>query len=539
MHTKHYRRPALKLLLLSLLLPAAARLPCATALAQDWPQQGGPDRNYVLPARNLNLDFTTRPRVKYAINAGFGISQPIVVGDKLYCTGLFPLGTNPESIDSPSDYIRSSDAFDNQRKLPSAREHDLDGAPAYVSDYGGPRGEEWLCCRDLQTGKLLWASRLTDQVIVHRENNVVSEEAAPAYSGGRIYVHVLTGLLFCVDASDGKVQWYRNLFEAQMYQWAMKQGNVAGPLVCDGTVIVSFNAQHNLDYSRWDPGCIGVAGFDARTGKTRWITRATQNALRPNNGRLGFARLSGTPTVLVPSGQGTTGLDPATGKTLWSWRTPSGPGGVSGFAWTSYSPVAWENYVFDAVDDGHDDAPSQSWCLKIDDNNNAQLAWSTHDFKPYSFIQKANVIVSDGKLYGIDSRTYGNDDGKRDKNLPPGRGLRAPDESGKVPDKFQCRDIRTGKLLWSSDFGKDNDGSTVYFLLAGTQLLATSHTGLWTARITDQGLTDPSHLPLAAEMAEPVLTGTTLFLRQQDLRGADSLGIPEGKANLFCLDLSK
>jgi hypothetical protein len=239
------------------------------------------------------------------------------------------------------------------------------------------------------------------------------------------------------------------------------------------------------------------------------------------------------------------GLDPRTGKIRWSFAIP--PDKAIWAPYLSYAPVAWKNYVLDAVSVAHDDKPSATWCIQIVDGQ-AQLVWLTHDFVPYVEIGKSNLLVHDGKFYGADAHgiwdTPGKPSAERWGERQPGRNFR-----GQSVGSFQCRDVLTGKLLWSTSAFQPatvdplkwpGEWSSTHSILAGGCLIVFNRWGLWIARLTDSGVTVLAQAPgFEREGSEPVLVDGRLYVRQIALRHSyqDEGNAPYAKGNLICYDL--
>lgn len=79
-----------------------------------------------------------------------------------------------------------------------------------------------------------------------------------------------------------------------------------------------------------------------------------------------------------------------------------------------------------------------TWCLKVEGGPPVLRAG---EFVPQSASLKSHIVVRDGRLYGFDSyfpifiRQYA---------------VTRPYRGEKIGE-FQCRDVVTGKLVWSSD----------------------------------------------------------------------------------------
>ena len=526
-------------------------------LAADWTQQMGPNRDGVVPGDGLAAEWKDgKLPVLWQTSAGFGTAPVVVEKGRLYTFGLFKPGTKPEDILLPAstptfEEVQTGSVLNGQplstRQLPDSPLWAEDHHPAY-------RADEYAFCLDAATGKLLWASKLTDWGIAYVANAYWGDMASPLLANGKLYLHSPTGRLYALDASNGKPLWQVNLFKHQMLQWTEKECNCAGPLLVGNTVIVTYNGGENADYTKWTRTCLVAAGFDAATGENRWVTKAPFEGFRTMNARFGYAVINGEPTVLCGCGKGTMGLDPQTGKVRWSFALP--PDKAIWAPYLSYAPVVWKNYVIDSVSVAHDDKPSATWCLQIVDNQ-AKLIWLTHDFVPHVEIGKSNMLVKDGKLYGADAHGIWDTPGKPSeervwppqapknlKPMEPGRNFR-----GKDVGQFQCRDVLTGKLLWSTSAFQPGtvdplkwpgEWSSTHSILVADRLILFNTWGLWIAQLSDTGVKVLAQGPgFEREGSEPVLVDGRLYVRQVALRHSfqnESNG-SYGRGNLICYDL--
>jgi|GEM_PF-4985355 len=355
---------------------------------------------------------------------------------------------------------------------------EIPGVPAWVSklstlpDYQSwpPfRGDEYAQCLDAATGRVIWATKLSDSGIAG--SNIGWSAASPTIVEGKILFHSSNGHLYCLKQSDGKLLWDANFWDHEMF---FPYTTASGLLIFKDTAIVSYPSLPDavpLDdvisgkipmWKVYHEMIVAVAGFDLQTGKFKWICKPGGPLEIPGAMRgysvqcpgLGYAVIEGNPTVLVRQGIGNYGVDPATGTKRWEFNLEvktdeAHPRGLWA-PYGSYAPVAWKDFVVDSISVGHDDWCSQTYCIQIT-NNTPKLVWTTDQFVPYIEFPKSNLIAGDGKVYGFDAHgIWGGEHeqlkqgGKKDNT--PGRPLR-PEGIG----RFQCRDVATGNLLWSSD----------------------------------------------------------------------------------------
>lgn len=511
----------------------------------DWPQAGGPERNCVLPGAPVAVPEAGVPPVLWQANVGYGWGPVVVRAGRVYAYGVYRPGTDVAAVADVGSAPTFAEAEQAARDADTAQYHsrDLPGTPTWADDsHGVYRGDGYALCLAADTGTLLWATKLTDWGVILWGNSLVGERSSPAVAEDRVFIHSMTGQLHALSTASGEPLWSVNLFDHGMLRWEEKNGNACSPLVVGATVIVGFHARPDDDYTqpRYNEDGMAVAGFDAATGERRWLTKPRLPGFRTMSSDLGFAVVGGAPTVLVPQGSGTMGLDPATGAVRWTYAARFEDGKDVRFAYPFRMPVAWGDCIVDGVTVAHDDTPSQTWGLRIADGTVEEM-WSTHDFVPVAAeFDKANLLAVDGRLYGFDAHGVWDDpmyDGKIDR--------RAMRRDG----RFQCRDIATGRLLWSSDAfntrkpGEDEYYNPQHLLLAGETLVVTDETGLWLARLTATGVQVLSRVEQVKwrrlQLSPPVLVEGRLFIRQSDASPADGLAPALGAGgNLTCLSLA-
>ena len=532
-------------------------VPFQTARAgDDWPQLLGPKMTGAADEAAIATSFPNqKPAVLWQANAGFGSAPPVTAGGRVFVFGLFKPGTKPQELGHPG----SSPTL-NEISQGAFASSDLPGTPTTIkkADYAAAfRGDLYAQCLDATSGKTVWATKLTDFGLAFKTNKHSGsgwEVASPLFADGMLYIHSHTGHLYCLNATDGQLKWDCNLFEHRMRTWfAGQQGNSSEPLKIGDRVVVGYDID----------GCAGVGAFDAGTGVERWIAKAPKPAMNARSARISAAVLNGTPTVLCSCGSGTMGLEATTGKMRWwfdlaetnpdtmqkvppkfaanektvkdyrvdAMRTPF-PG---------YCPLVWQDYVIDAACVGHNSVNSATWCLRID-GDHATRVWQTSDFVPTVASLKSSMAIRDGKLYGFDSYFPGF---MREYDVTrPYRGAQV--------GEFQCREVATGKLLWSTDaFNGETpgpqrpDSTNASIIVTESALIITDNHGLWIAQLRPDGVTVTAHVAeaggkLGRMLGEPVLSGGRLFVRQLDDDAVAGLSPAlKTSGNLFCLDVGQ
>lgn len=516
----------------------------------SWTQQNGPNRDAVIPG-GFSASWTgAAPPPAWAATVGFGHAPVVVDAGVVYTFGLFKPGTKVADLNQPSSAPTRSEV-----RAGAKDPGDYPGKAAWDETHTVYRGDEYALALDEKTGAVKWATLLTDYGFAFTDH-LVWVQASPLLINGRLYLHNERGLLFALDATDGHKLWDVNLFEHKMLFWSQKHSNASGPLAFGDTIIVSYMGTtdpYTVNARTTSPV---VAAFDAATGAERWVTVVPLPCFRCVNSRLALAKIEGKDTLLVPGGRGTGAVDPATGALLWAYDAAGNDpkdepaGRANTFPYSSYAPVASNDYVCDAVSDTHDQIDSRTWCLHVQ-GGKPTLAWVSNEMVQHTEVDKGNMIAKDGVLYGLDSRA---DMQAQFHDSVPIRGFRP-----KTLGRFQARDIATGKLLFSSDaFTAVANPTTIeewyptHSILAGDVLISIDRQALWFGRLAKDGLSllgkvaNPNNTactPAATgagclTTSEPVLVNNRLYIRLLEADPAVGYTRPfAARGNLLVIDL--
>jgi outer membrane protein assembly factor BamB len=163
-------------------------LPFATAMASDWPQWRGPDRNGISKETAWKADWKgAPPKVLWKAAVGLGYSSFVVADGKVYTTG-------------------------------HASEKDT------------------VFCFDAVTGKEVWkhsyAAELGDKFFQG------GTTGTPTVADGKLYHLSRWGDLFCFDAASGKIVWQKNIqqeTEFRLPDW----GYTGSPLVLENLLVLN------------------------------------------------------------------------------------------------------------------------------------------------------------------------------------------------------------------------------------------------------------------------------------------------------------
>ena len=248
---------------------AAIAAQSASPSSSDWPQWGGPHRNFASNATGLAQAWPADgPRRIWTRTLGEGHSAISVSGTRLY-TVYRPLVA------------------------------------------GGHADEEVVAALDAATGATVWEHRFASPMDGARFGSYIGPHSTPLVTADRVYAAGSRKQLLALDKASGKLLWSHDLIR----EYGAPEGDrgyAASPLIYQDLLIVSvggaqqslaaFNAATgalvwkagNLDHSPASPilieldgqpqvvyfGGDAVAGFDPRIGRLRWKhSHRTSNAL--------------------------------------------------------------------------------------------------------------------------------------------------------------------------------------------------------------------------------------------------------------------
>lgn len=360
----------------------------ATASAQqlhDWPQWRGPRGDGISPETGWNPGaLAGGAKVLWNVNIGYGYSNVVIGNCRLYSLGQAREGT----------------AF---------------------------------TCLDAATGAVIWKT-----VIPQDRFDNPEPHATPVLDGERVYGLGKKGELYCLQSSDGKVLWTRNL-DVDLALKGSFYGFVASPVVAGDLVLINASRK-------------GIA-LNKNTGDLVWET-PEEHQSSGKGAEWGsvatpvVGTLNGTMCGLFVDTHALVAVELATGKTLWSW-----PHGDS--AHPTQDPIVFENSVFLEVTF----TCAQLTCFP----QRTVVRWSGSPLANSLF----NPVLMDGYLYGTcwNPTIHGGEtdyqwEGLRKKSLP-----------------FRCVDWNTGNIVWEkSDMGGVSvtaaGGKLIMLDLSGTLRIA-------------------------------------------------------------------
>jgi outer membrane protein assembly factor BamB len=311
-----------------------------TALAQDWPEFRGPDKQgnsatIGLPTEwnpNLNKNIVWK-----AALPGVGWSSPVVVGDRIYVTSAVPIGGEEKPV-----IDRSLRAL----------------------------------CVSATDGKVIWDKEVFPQTAatapnIHKKNSHASPTAI--FEADKLYVHFGHQGTACLNAADGSIVW-----STREFAYEPVHGNGGSPVI-EGDLLI-----YNADAAK-EPAVIAL---DKTTGKQRWKFARVSDAKR----KFSFSTplvidVNGKRQLITPGSGVVNALDPVTGAEIWKARYDQGYSVVP-------RPVYAHGMVFIAT--GYDKPTVIA--VKVDgtgDVTDTHVAWKMEKYAPHN---PSMVVVGD-ELY--------------------------------------------------------------------------------------------------------------------------------------------
>jgi outer membrane protein assembly factor BamB len=167
--------------------------------------------------------------------------------------------------------------------------------------------QEVIVCCNIRTGTELW--RYSYAARYQSELGGVGPRATPAVDESRVYAYGATGILTCLDSTQGQLIWQRNVVDehgADVLEW----GHSCSPLVLDGRVIVSTGLKRRDDISQ---KFATLAAYDKQSGKRIWSAGSDSAGYASPI----HATLAGVPQIVMVNSSSITGHELTTGNVLW------------------------------------------------------------------------------------------------------------------------------------------------------------------------------------------------------------------------------
>ncbi len=228
----------------------------ATVAQAQWPQFGGPNRDFTSPSTGLAIQWPDGgPKKLWSRKLGNGYSGIAVDGGTLYT--MYRAGT-----------------------------------------------DEFVIALDADTGKTKWEHRYSVPGVKKFDKSYgVAPRSTPLVLADRLVTLGITAQMRCLNKETGKVLWSHDLlkeYQASPLMW----GYASSALAYKKSVIVPVGGDGH-----------GVMAFDRNSGAVLWSKHDFRNAYSSPM----MINVDGQEQLLVFMAPGVFGLDPANGDLLWSF----------------------------------------------------------------------------------------------------------------------------------------------------------------------------------------------------------------------------
>jgi len=232
----------------------------ALAQTQEWPQWGGPQRNFKSDAKGLATSWpSTGPRKLWSRDLGDGYSSIIVDGGKLYT--MYRQG-----------------------------EQDI------------------VIALDAKAGKTIWEHK-SDAPHLPRQQmeNGPGPHSTPLIVGDRLFAIGVTGKFYCLNKQTGAVIWFHDLWQ-EYNGTKLNRGYSCSPIAWKQTVIVTVGGVGHT-----------LMAFNQKDGTVAW-SKNDYSSAHPSPILI---NVDGQDQLIFLMQQEVGGFDPNNGQELWRHPHPT------------------------------------------------------------------------------------------------------------------------------------------------------------------------------------------------------------------------
>lgn len=245
------------------------------------------------------------------------------------------------------------------------------------------RGEsEITSCYEIATGEMKWSHAETARHLTVPGG--IGPRSTPTIYKGNVYSLGGTGILCCLDGSNGELLWRRNLQEEinttpEQELSRIAWGRSSSPLLDNDRVIVPLGM----------PGGASLVAYDAETGDELW--RSGQRQISYASPMI--TTLGGVRQIVSVCESHVCGFDAETGDPLWEvdW-----PGSSSGNASCTQPIAIDDNRLF--LSKGYAHGSSLVSLKQVDANWQVEQLWHSSRSMKTKF---SNPVRHEGFIYGL------------------------------------------------------------------------------------------------------------------------------------------
>ena len=191
---------------LTAVLAFTGSLAVGGALAQDWPQWRGANRDAKAADFKAPKTWPKELTQKWKVTVGEGVATPALVGDRLFV-------------------------------------------------FSREQGNEVTRCLNAADGKELWQEQYESLGASGAAQGFSGPRSSPAVSGGKVVTVGVRGMFSCLDAATGKKLWRKDEFHAYPNFHPS-----SSPMIVDGLAIAQLGGRENG----------AVVAYDLATGDEKW-----------------------------------------------------------------------------------------------------------------------------------------------------------------------------------------------------------------------------------------------------------------------------
>jgi outer membrane protein assembly factor BamB len=280
--------------------------------------------------------------------------------------------------------------------------------PAVVGDrlYSvGDVTEEFVFALDVTTGKQLWRQAIGRPFANNRGGG---SRCTPTVDGDVLYVLSPNGDLACLETATGQIRWQKNLQKDLHGRMMSGWGYSESPLIDGDKLICCPGGEDGT-----------VAALDKKTGALIWRSKGlTENAAYAS---LVVAEVGGIRQYVVMTDRHTAGVAANDGRRLWQEAV-----GVNGTA-VIPTPVVRDNLVFATC--GYLGRGGSCGLIKLTPDGQGGI-------KSELVYKNTNLGNHHGGVVLIGDHLYGYAEADRGKDVRGG---------------WECVELKTGKIVWSSN----------------------------------------------------------------------------------------
>lgn len=184
----------------------ALAVSASCAVAQDWPQWRGPNRDAKAAEFKAPPTWPKELTQQWKVSVGEGVATPALLGDKLY-------------------------VFSRQE------------------------GNEILRCLDAVTGKELWQDKYESMGASGPAASFSGPRSSPTVADGKVVTLGVRGMISCLEAATGKKLWRKEEFKAYP-----RFHPASSPIVVNGLCIAQLGGSDNG----------ALVAYDLATGDEKW-----------------------------------------------------------------------------------------------------------------------------------------------------------------------------------------------------------------------------------------------------------------------------